>query len=75
MAFCVFIFFFLFRTNGKKEDLDENDFRHGYDDNFESVILKVTWYQQEYWWYQLCQSTFLTFTRHIDNGIWKTPRS
>ena len=47
MVFCVFIFIFLFRTNGKKEHLDEYDFRHGYDDNFESVILKVSWYQQE----------------------------
>ena len=42
MVLCVFIFIFLFRTNGKKEQLDENDFRHGYDDNFERVILKVT---------------------------------
>ena len=36
---------FLFRTNGKKGDLDENDFRHGYGIFFESGILKVTWWQ------------------------------
>ena len=37
-----FLFFFLFRSNGKKEHLDENDFRHGYDDYFRSAVLKVT---------------------------------
>ena len=30
------------RTNGKKEHLDKNDFRHGYGDYFKSAILKVT---------------------------------
>ena len=35
MVFCVLIFIFLFRTNGKKVYLDEND----------SGILKVTWSQ------------------------------
>ena len=44
----VFIFLFLFRTNGKKEHLDESDFRHGYGNHFESAILKITWYQQEH---------------------------
>ena len=39
---------FFFRTNGKKGRLDENDFRHGYGNYFESAILKVTWCQQEY---------------------------
>ena len=48
MVFRIFIFIFLFRTNGKKEHLDENDFRHGYGNYFESAILKVTWYQQEH---------------------------
>ena len=33
---------FFFRTNGKKGRLDENDFRHGYGNYFESAILKVT---------------------------------
>ena len=36
------IFIFIFRTNGKKEHLDEKDFRHGYGNYFESAILKVT---------------------------------
>ena len=46
MVFRIFIFIFLFRANGKKEYLDENDFCHGYGNYFESAILKVTWYQQ-----------------------------
>ena len=37
---------FLFRINEhlkrKKEHLDENDFRHGYGNCFESSVLKVT---------------------------------
>ena len=41
MFFHVFVFVFLFRTNGKKEHLDENDFRQGYGNCFESAILKV----------------------------------
>ena len=36
---------FLFRTNGKKGRLDENDFRHCLGIFFESGILKVTWSQ------------------------------
>ena len=48
MVFRIFIFIFLFRTNGKKEHFDENDFRHGYGNYFESANLKVTWYQQEH---------------------------
>ena len=35
-------YYFFFRTNGKKGRLDENDFRHGYGNYFESAILKVT---------------------------------
>ena len=42
MVFRIFIFTFLFRSNGKKEHLDENDFRNGYGNYFESAILKVT---------------------------------
>ena len=42
LVFRIFIFIFLFRTKGKKVHLDENDFRHGYDNYFESAILKVT---------------------------------
>ena len=45
----IFIFIFLFRTNRKKEHLDGNNFRDGYGNYFESAILKVTWYQQEYY--------------------------
>ena len=52
MVFCVFIFYFLFRSNGKKEHLDESNFRHGYDNFFKSAVLKVTWFQ-------LCSTTFL----------------
>ena len=37
-----FLFFFLFRSNGKKEHLDENDFHHGYGSYFKSAVLKVT---------------------------------
>ena len=47
-VFRISIFIFLFRTNGKKEHLDENDFRHGYGNYFDSATLKVTWYQQEH---------------------------
>ena len=36
---------FLFRTNGKKGCLDENDFRHCHGIFFKSGILKVTWSQ------------------------------
>ena len=39
-------FYFLFRTNGKKRQLDENDLLHWYGNFFESGILKVTWSQQ-----------------------------
>ena len=45
MEFRVFIFILLFRTKGKKEHLDENDFRQGYGNYFESATLKATWYQ------------------------------
>ena len=52
MVFCVFIVYFLFRNNGKKEHLDENNFRHGYGNYFKSAVLKVTWFQ-------LCSTFFL----------------
>ena len=42
MVFRVFIFIFiLFRARGKKEHLDENDFRHIDGNYFKSAILKV----------------------------------
>ena len=51
--YSVFTFFiFLFRSNVKKEYLDENDFCHGYVNYFKSAVLKVTWFQ-------LCSKFFL----------------
>ena len=39
----VFSFFILlFRSNGKTEHLDDNDFRHGCGNYFKSAVLKVT---------------------------------
>ena len=35
--------FSLFRTYGKIEHFDENDFRQCYGNFFEIVVLKVTW--------------------------------
>ena len=43
MAFRVFIFIFLFRTNGKTEHLDENNFCHCYGNFFESAAWKVSY--------------------------------
>ena len=51
MVFC-FIFYFLFKSNGKKEHLDENNSRHGYGNYFKSAALKVSWFQ-------LCSTFFL----------------
>ena len=34
-------FIVLIRTDGRKENLDENDFYHCYDDYFKSAILEV----------------------------------
>ena len=45
-------FVFLFRTNGKKEHLDQSNFHRKYGNCSESAILKVTWYQ-------LCLKFFL----------------
>ena len=67
MPWCsMFSFFFLFRNNVTREQLDENDFRRGYGFFFESVIPKVL--DHSY-----LQSSLLTITRHPDNGIWSTP--
>ena len=35
-------YIFLFKSSGKNEHLDENDFRHGYGKYFWSAVLKVT---------------------------------
>ena len=51
MVFC-FIFYFLFKSNGKKEHLDENNSRHGYGNYVKSAALKVSWFQ-------LCSTFFL----------------
>ena len=53
---------FLFRSNGKKEHLDENDFRHSYGNYFRGAVVKVLDFNY-------VQSSFSTITRHIDNGI------
>ena len=45
MVFCVFVFISLFRTTVKKEFLNESDFRHCYDNFYESAILNFTWSQ------------------------------
>ena len=49
---CFHLLFFLFRSDGKKECLDENTFRHGYGNHFKTAVLKVTWFQ-------LCSKFFL----------------
>ena len=43
--FACLLLLFLFRTNGTKGRLDENDFRHCHGIFFKSGILKVTWSQ------------------------------
>ena len=55
---------FLFRTNGNKGDLDENDICHGYGIFVKSGILKLL--DPSY-----LQSPFSTIKRHIDNSILK----
>ena len=66
--YSVFTFFnFLFRGNGKKEHLNENDFRHGYGNWFRSAVLKVTWFQ-------LCSKFFLNnyeahWQRHLKDTL------
>ena len=43
MVFRIFTFIIiLYRTSGKKEQLDENHIRHGYGNYFENAILKAT---------------------------------
>ena len=41
MIFRIFIFIFLFRTNCKKEHLNESDLHHSYGNYFESAIVEV----------------------------------
>ena len=54
-------FYFLFRNNGRREQLDGNGFRH-----CESVI---------FYFSQLFPKFFLKITTCIGNVIWKTPYS
>ena len=61
MIFCVLIFIFSLEPT-VREQLDENDFRHYYDNFFECTILKLP--DHSY-----VQSSFATVTKHFDNGI------
>ena len=45
LSIFILLLLLLFRTNGRKEHLDENDFRQDYGNYFKSAILKVTWYR------------------------------
>ena len=65
--YSVFSFLFFSFEATIKRTLGWEHFCHGHDNYFKSTILKVTWYQ--------LFSKFSTITRHIDNGIWKTPYS
>ena len=61
--FRVFVFIFLFRNNGIREQLYQNDFRCCYGEFFfESVIPQVL--DHSY-----VQSSFSTITRHLDKVI------
>ena len=62
MIFCVLIFIFLFRTNGKRTAAWER-LRHYYSIFFESTILKLLDYSY-------VQISFATIKRHFGNGIW-----
>ena len=67
LIFRVFIFTFLFRTNGKKKHLDKTDFRHCYGDFFEAATRdhKNTWSQL------YVEGFFSSGTRNIDNNFFK----
>ena len=56
----VFSFLFFCLETTVKKLLDENDFRHGFGNYFESAILKVTCYQ-------LCSKLFLNnYEAHLE---------
>ena len=59
-----FVFSFLFRTNGKKEHLDEKDFLHWYG-NFSKVLF---WKLLDH---SYVSRSFSTIARHIANSILK----
>ena len=58
-----FHFYFLFRNNAIREQLDESDFLrcHGI------LLFESTWSH-----FFQNQNSFSTITRHLNNGIWKT---
>ena len=58
-------FYFLFRTNCMREQLDENHFCCCYGNFFESAILKELYHSQ-------CSKFFPTITSYISNFMWKT---
>ena len=64
MVFRVFIFILLFRTNGKKGHLDENDFH-----TVMVVIPKVPFWKL--FDHSYVQSSLSIITKHIDNSILK----
>ena len=68
MVFRVLTLFLLFRTNGKKWHLDENNFH-----TIKAVFSKVPFWKGHY---SYVQSFFSTILRHIDKKkkvFWKTP--
>ena len=67
MVLCVFIFIFMFRNNVVKEQLGQHNFRRCYVFFFlKSIIPKVLDHND-------VESSGSTITKHLDNGIWKTP--
>ena len=61
-CFYFIFYFFLFRSNDKKEHLDQNNFRHGYGNYFKSAVLKVTWYQQ-------CSAIFKYLSQQLQSTL------
>ena len=70
MVFYIFIFIF-FRINGKKEK--KNTWMRTISVTVMVIISKVPF--RKLLNISLVRSSFSAFTRHIDNGIWKTPYS
>ena len=66
IVFLVFIFIFFFRSNGIRDQLDENNFVAVMVIFFKSVIPELLDHSYT-------QSSFPSIMRHLDNGIWKTP--
>ena len=64
---CFDFYFFVFRTNGEKEHLDENNFCDGYGNFYESAAVKVS-----HVIIAMFKVFFSTIRRHIEHGIWET---